>query len=99
MRLSADIQEHIRQVFLQTFHKGELYLFGSRVNDHAHGGDIDLYILPDDPNCMLEKKLAFLVQLKRRIGERKIDLVIGQAESRSIDQVALAQGVLLCRQH
>lgn len=42
MRLSAKTQDAIVHLFKKYFPQGKLYLFGSRVNDEARGGDIDL---------------------------------------------------------
>ena len=52
----------------------ECYLFGSRVNDRAKGGDIDLLLLT-------QKKLPLTVMRRIRrlilnqIGEQKLDIV------------------------
>lgn len=42
MRLNSQQQEAIVSTFLEVFGKGEIRLFGSRVDDRLHGGDIDL---------------------------------------------------------
>lgn len=61
-------------------------LFGSRIEDGKRGGDIDLLI---QCNKILSKekiytlKLKFLVELKKRIGDQRIDVIIdsGQANN------------------
>ena len=53
MRLTPYQQQVITRHFLEIFKEGEIYLFGSRVDDSAKGGDIDLYL--SVPNL---KKLA-----------------------------------------
>lgn len=49
-------------------------LFGSRVNDQMRGGDIDLFISNAD-EYSLKKKVIFLAEIKKRIGDQKIDVV------------------------
>lgn len=95
MRLSREEIEAIRRSFSETFKSGALYLFGSRVDDTRRGGDIDLYIVPSGEEDLAMKKIAFLVNLKNRIGEQKIDVVIDRRQNRAIDRVAREEGVLL----
>ena len=95
MRLSEQEIDAIRRSFRETFESGMLYLFGSRVDDRRRGGDIDLYIVPDRYENVARKKIAFLAELKRRIGEQKIDVVIGRGQARPIDRAAEKDGVLL----
>lgn len=88
--------EKIRQYFgSQT----QIWLFGSRVDDQARGGDIDLYIEPElkDPDQVFEAKLRTLVALKRILGERRIDLVInrGNQPHQAIHDIARSTGIKL----
>lgn len=55
-----------------------LYLFGSRVNDLAKGGDIDLLLVvpPEQLTDLRMKKHLLLREMKDRIGDQKIDLII-----------------------
>lgn len=69
MRLSEKTVKVLQNAFLATFQEGELYLFGSRVSDERRGGDIDLYIIPQQKHQLGEKRIAFLAQVKREIGE------------------------------
>ena len=97
MRLNEHEAEAIREVFAETFAEGSLYLFGSRVDDSQKGGDIDLYVVTDRKDALAEKKIDFLVRLKQRIGDQKIDLVIDRGTHRPIDEQAKKTGVLLCQ--
>lgn len=97
MRLNAAQQKAIVETFLEVFGKGELRLFGSRVDDSKKGGDIDLYIQPLSSENLAEKRIIYLAKLKRQIGEQKIDLVIARKPDRTIDRVAQEQGITLCR--
>lgn len=81
MRLTKQQQEIIKQVLLKHFGKGsELRLFGSRADDNARGGDIDLYIEPElrAADDIVEAKLNALVELHLALGEQKIDLLINR---------------------
>jgi len=95
MRLTKKEIDAITSTFKEIFEDGKIYLFGSRVDDSKKGGDIDLYIQIENKNNILEKKLNFLVNLKRKIGEQKIDLVISKDITRVIEQEALKKGIEL----
>ena len=56
--------------------KAKVWLFGSRVNPKLKGGDIDIYIEIPDTKNWLDKKIDYLVKLKQKIGDQKIDLVL-----------------------
>lgn len=97
LRLLPRVVDTVVTLFEHIFTRGELYLFGSRVDETQRGGDIDLLIVPDDLQDITAKKIRFLVALKRSIGEQKIDVVIDRGQHRPIDHIAKQQGVLLCR--
>ena len=85
----------IKKTFKDIFQSGDIYLFGSRVDDNAKGGDIDLYIVNHKITNRLEKKIDFLVLLKQRIGEQKIDLIISKDKNSLIEQEAITKGIKL----
>lgn len=99
MRLNDQQRDAIVTTFLEVFQKGEICLFGSRVDDNRRGGDIDLHVTPDQRDHLAEARITFLARLKRRIGEQKIDLVIASASPRPIDLIARQTGIMLCRKH
>ena len=73
-------------------------LFGSRVDDTQRGGDIGLLIeAGGTPAELLDRELALRVQLMRRLGERRIDIVLydPQHPPRAIDRHALQAGIRL----
>ncbi len=72
-------------------------LFGSRTNDVAKGGDIDLFIIPSSSSDLYMKKIHFLVSLKSEIGEQKIDVVLkaDKEDDRLIIDTAQKEGILL----
>ena len=94
MRLTTQEIQAIKESFLTVFGNGNIYLFGSRVDDTKRGGDIDLEErLPY--SVVFSKKIDFLGALKEKIGEQKIDVVISKDKSRSIEQEALKYGIKL----
>ncbi len=96
MRLTKYEQKAIKQLFIDVFGDGEIYLFGSRTDDNKRGGDIDLYLCPTMPcDDVYEKKIAFLVNLEVAIGEQKIDAIMARDASRPIEQVAIRDGIQL----
>ncbi len=94
MRLSTTQTLSIIKNFNQYFQTGDIYLFGSRVDDSQKGGDIDLFIDTSD-NDILNKKIQLIQAIKNDIGEQKIDIVLSSDKSRAIEQEALTKGVKL----
>ncbi|WP_457595733.1 nucleotidyltransferase family protein [Hydrogenimonas sp.] len=82
MRLSEHDRAAIKEAFEEIFGEGEVVLFGSRVDDEARGGDIDLFLRPEKrPKKPVLAKAAFLSALYQRIGEQKIDIVFPETAS------------------
>jgi predicted nucleotidyltransferase len=95
MRLTQKEIEAVKQVFLEVFESGDVYLFGSRLDDTKRGGDIDLFVKTNYKDKILDKKISFLSLLKQKIGDQKIDVVISKDITRTIEQEALHKGVEL----
>lgn len=99
MRLTDDQRRVVREEVRRAFGpEAPVRLFGSRVDDRARGGDIDLHIeAAGDPTERLQCELRLRAALMRRLGERRVDIVVhGSGEPvRSIDTHARATGVLL----
>ncbi|WP_368031191.1 nucleotidyltransferase domain-containing protein [Arcobacter sp. s6] len=95
MRLSNKYIEVIKKYFNEFFKDGEIYLFGSRVDDNKKGGDIDLYIVLDEHKNLFEKKIKFLSRVKKELGEQKIDIVFNTDNNRLIEKEALRWGIKL----
>ena len=96
MRLTNDEIQAIKKAFKETFKDGRIYLFGSRVDDTKRGGDIDLYLVPNEKfDNEQEKKIDFLIKLDEYIGEQKIDVIIAKDKNRLIEKEALEYGVKL----
>ena len=95
MRLSAQYVTTIKKYFYEFFKEGDVYLFGSRVDDSKKGGDIDLYFVLNDFQDIFEKKIKFLARVKRALGDQKIDIVFNTDSTRLIEQEALTWGIKL----
>jgi predicted nucleotidyltransferase len=91
------LQENERQIIMKAIRSvdadADVYLFGSRVNDDAKGGDIDLLVLSKTINLMA--KLDILAQLHQQLGEQKIDLAIYPDLSRPFARLAVKEGEAL----
>jgi len=97
MRISPDTQKIIKNHFKHLF-EGDIYLFGSRVDDTKKGGDIDLYITLGESlsaEDIFERKLKLLSLLQTALGEQKIDIIVSKDKSRLIEQEAIKHGVKL----
>jgi predicted nucleotidyltransferase len=73
-------------------------LFGSRVDDSARGGDIDLHVEANGtPAELLDRELRLRARLMRRLGERRIDVVVHGRDRplRPIDDHARRTGIAL----
>ncbi|SRR5574344_2295309 len=100
MRLNNKDINAIRDVASAIFGEtATIRLFGSRTDDNKKGGDIDLLIQYNQQISRMERyrlKIKFLVQLKKIIGDQKIDVIIdnGQQHNTIIHQV-YNEGILL----
>ena len=95
MRLSKKYIETIKKYFKEFFQNGEIYLFGSRVDDTKKGGDIDLYFVLQAHSNLFEKKIKCISRVKRDLGEQKIDIVFNTDSNRLIEKEALRWGIKL----
>ncbi len=96
MRLSEYTKQSIKETTQNIFgNQAKVLLFGSRTDDNKKGGDIDLYIIPNNKEDLYSKKIRFLLDLETKIGEQKIDVVIAKDKSRMIEQEALKKGIEL----
>jgi predicted nucleotidyltransferase len=99
MRLQPSAIEAIRDVVVaECGDAAEVRLFGSRLDDTAKGGDVDLHVVlhRDVPNPVW---LAALLagRIERRLEGRKVDvrLVTPSTVRMSVDEVAMREGQVL----
>jgi predicted nucleotidyltransferase len=91
------IKESFTELFLPDDH---LWLFGSRTDDNARGGDIDLYIetTETDSAVVQRKRVLFGIAIQKKIGEQRLDVIINMINKPKeliIYQEARATGILL----
>jgi hypothetical protein len=81
MRLSMQERSAIVEAARETWGDGVVVsLFGSRTDDRARGGDVDLLVdLPSapPPQAWVAQRQGFVARLYRRLGERRIDVLPG----------------------
>lgn len=83
MRLRKNQQQTIRETVREIFGPdAAVYVFGSRVDDSARGGDIDLLIQLEKPQAETERKILRVVaRLQIRLGDQPIDVLLQDPES------------------
>lgn len=99
MRLTSQEVEEIRACAKRHFGERALVrLFGSRTDDSGRGGDIDLHIEAESAEkATLAHELEFSRDLKERIGEQRIDVVVRPPRyaPKAIDRIAVQTGLVL----
>ncbi|MEW5755433.1 MAG: nucleotidyltransferase domain-containing protein [Pseudomonadota bacterium] len=77
MRLTVEQRNIVRKTASEVFGEDvDVYLFGSRVDDTAKGGDVDLLVESNKPiPDSLAKTLTMTARLQLRLGDQKIDVV------------------------
>jgi predicted nucleotidyltransferase len=93
MRLSTNEINIIKQCILAADPVAEIYLFGSRVNDHLKGGDIDLLLVSKKLTLMDIIKIK--IKLYDQLGEQKIDIVQPHENNKAFVRLAMKEGIKL----
>ncbi|ADC72309.1 conserved hypothetical protein [Thioalkalivibrio sp. K90mix] len=101
MRLTNEQRQIIHDTALEAFGPGaSVRLFGSRVDERARGGDIDLLVTApmQNPAEVVRAEMRFQALLQQRLGEQKIDVLVdypGRRERPPIFNVAERTGIPL----
>lgn len=97
MRLNADERAAIRKAVRKIAGaSSQVLLFGSRIDDQARGGDIDLLVEFDRPvesAVLLSARIG--ARLQQVLGERRIDVIVAAPNlpEQPIHRVARESGV------
>ncbi len=101
-RISTEMLSTIIALFKKYFSPNDhLWLFGSRADLSARGGDIDLYIETtyEDVHQACKARLQLETELMFAIGEQKIDIVLNVIKCKDKDlpiySIARDRGILL----
>jgi len=99
MRLSQQTQQIIRDTVREVFGvEAKVKLFGSRLNDNARGGDIDLLVELPSVTAEIERKtMQLTARLQLRIGDQPIDVLVidPSTPQQSIHRQASLTGISL----
>jgi len=99
MRLTPEARQIIKASTQEVFGlNATVRVFGSRANDEARGGDIDLLVECSEPvKDKLKKTLALTARLQSRLGDQRIDVIVAdpQTKPQSVHEVARRTGVPL----
>ena len=87
MRLSSKEIKIIKENTQKIFGKSKIILFGSRIDDEKVGGDIDLYIIPENKEDLFVKKLRLKAILEDLLF-KPVDIIIARDENRLIEKEA-----------
>jgi len=99
MRLSSEAQQIIRDTTHEIFGSdATATVFGSRVNDMARGGDIDLLVQSNKAIQQRQRKaLQLVARLQIRLGDQPIDVLVLDPETtcQAVHEEAIRTGVQL----
>ena len=94
MRLSKSTQKTIQETIVRFDSKAKVLLFGSRTDDSAKGGDIDLLVISENLNkCDLRK---IKIHLQDQLEVQRFDMVLTSPDlSDPFAKMAFDQGISL----
>lgn len=93
MRLTDLEIETIKNAVIEKDTAAEVYLFGSRTDDNAKGGDIDILVISKE--LKLNDKLYIKARIFETIEEQKLDIVISNNVEDPFVKLAMERGVRL----
>ena len=93
MRIKEDERRILKVSVRERDPDAKVYLFGSRTDDDAKGGDIDILVLSQ---CLtFQDKLKIKARIFEFMEDQSIHLVIGRDTADPFVKIALNQGILL----
>lgn len=99
MRLSPQERQTIREAVVRHFGRGaRVWLFGSRTDDQARGGDIDLLVeTAESRDKDFIASVGLETDLQLALGDQKIDILLSHSgrEDGPLHRIARKTGILL----
>ncbi len=93
MRLAEFEIRAIKEAVYLEDENADIYIFGSRVDDDAKGGDIDILVISQKLLQKDSRRIKY--NLYDKLGEQKIDIVIAKDDSYPFVSMVLEKGVLI----
>lgn len=93
MRLSEEEQRIIRESVHSVDPDAQVLLFGSRVNDEARGGDIDLLCFSQKIDRPLHRRLHR--KISDRLGGQRVDLLVKKDKCSAFVRLVLEEAQIL----
>ena len=93
MRLTAEQVRSIRDPILEEDPGAEILLFGSRADDHARGGDIDILCFSQKIDRRSKRRIRR--EISDRVGGQKVDLVVAKDASTPFVRLVMEEAVPL----
>ncbi|HHH54374.1 MAG TPA: DUF1016 family protein, partial [Bacteroidetes bacterium] len=80
--------KHIQKIIKKYFGESQIYLFGSRLKQELKGGDIDIFIIPQNRDNLTQKSAKTKFWLEESLF-KPIDILVHQNFDREIEKEAL----------
>ncbi len=93
VRLTGEEVDAIRKEIKRMDPGAQVYLFGSRVDDAARGGDIDLWVRSE--RITYRDLLLLRIHLQDRLGWRRIDVILNAGDDHPLATVVAETGIQL----
>jgi predicted nucleotidyltransferase len=93
IRLKIEEIKNIKSVIYEFDKNAKIYLFGSRVDLHKRGGDIDILVISNE--ISVNQRRSIKIKLYNTLGERKIDLIITKKINTPFLEMATKTGICL----
>lgn len=92
IRLKPEVIKTIKETILEFDNDARIILFGSRTQPYKRGGDIDLLVVSNKIDWRMRRKIK--VELYKKLGERKIDiLIVDDVKKSAFTEMAYKEGV------
>ncbi|ACM92674.1 conserved hypothetical protein [Nautilia profundicola AmH] len=88
IRLNPEEIKIIKNMINKIFGKSDIYIFGSRTDLSKKGGDVDIFVIPQNYENIYEKRIKAKINLKDALF-RNVDIVIHKDFNNLIEKEAL----------